>query len=446
MNQKKSLLTTVLSIAIPVTLQCMLQSSFSIVDQIMIGQLGEASVAAIGLAGKFFGIYTVLVNAAASIAGIMISQYLGAKKQDEVNTSVSLGVTISIFLSIVFLLFAIFIPEKILSFYTQDSELFLPGAEYLMIISFSAIPVALTSIISSLVRCLEKATLPLYATIVSAVVNTVLNYLFIFGKLGFSPMGANGAAIATLVSHCVNMIFILVCVVFLYKKRGICYKFSLKLSKESLKQYLYMLVPLLVNEFVWILGENIYASIYGHIGTVACAAMTITYPIQGLLVGGLSGFSAAASIIVGKDLGKGDMIKAYEDSKKIIIYAVIGSALVSIFLIIIQDFYVSLYKIEDTTRDTAIKLLTAFAVICSVKVMNMVLGGGIIRSGGETKITLLIDLIGTWCFGVPLGLITAFVFNLSIEKVYFILSQEELVRLIISFFVFRRKKWMKQIS
>ena len=211
-------------------------------------------------------------------------------------------------------------------------------------------------------------------------------------------------------------------------------------------QYLGILAPILVCEFMWSLGENVYAAIYGNIGTDACAAMTMTGPIQGLMIGALSGLAQAAGILIGKSLDNEEYDKAYKDSKRLMWYGLAGSLVLSVALVLLGQFYVRIYNVEPQVRTMAYQLLVVFAIVSPVKVQNMILGGGIIRSGGKTQYVMWVDLIGTWIFGVPLGLLSAFVFDLPITYVYFILSMEEVVRLLISVVIFRKKRWMRTLE
>ena len=232
------------------------------------------------------------------------------------------------------------------------------------------------------------------------------------------------------------------------------YKSYLAADKECMeekipfnwKQYAQMLMPILICEFAWSLGENVYAAIYGHLGTAECAAMTLTTPVQSLLIGALCGISQAASVIVGKRLGNAEYDEAYSASKKLMYYGFVGSIILSVLIILTRSFYVELYQVEESTKMLAQQILVAYAVVAPFKVQNMVLGGGIIRSGGKTAYIMAVDLTGTWIFGVPLGYLSAFVLKLSIPYVYFILSLEECVRFAISVVIFRRKGWMQKLE
>lgn len=442
MNRQNSFFASVCALAVPVALQSMLQASFSIVDQIMIGQLGSVSVAGVGLAGKFASIYSVIVSAVGVVGGIMISQYLGQKNSREVRRSFSVNLLIALGLAGVFTLLCGGFPSQIMGLYTTDAPMGQAASSYLRIITATFLPIAGATLLSTLLRCMEKAQLPLYASIASAVLNTALNYVLIFGKLGLPAMGANGAAIATVISTWVNFLLMLV----MLGRNGSVLKASGRAGKFNLRQYLSMLLPILVCEFLWSLGENIYAAIYGHMGTEASAAMMLMNPVQSLVIGALCGLSQAASVIIGKKLGSREYDDAYRDSWRLIRYGFIGSVILSVLVVLASPMYVEIYQVDAAVKLLTRRILTAYALVAPFKVLNMIAGGGIIRSGGKTNYVMFIDMIGTWVFGVPLGLLSAFVWKLPIPYVYFLLSLEECVRFAITVFILRGKRWMQSLE
>lgn len=444
--KNQSFFKTVCNLAIPVAIQSMLQASFSIIDQIMIGQLGSSNVAGVGLAGKFSSIFSVLVSAIGAIAGIMISQYIGQKNKNQVKKSFYFNLIFALFVALFFTIICFAFPKQIMGLYTKDNDMLLVSAKYLMLISGTFLPIAASTLLSTMFRCIEKAHLPMYASIASAILNTVLNYILIFGKFGFNKMGVKGAAIATLISQYANFLIMLV-LIFKYNEYLKTSKDTQTIaSKFNMKQYFYILAPMLICEFAWSLGENVYAAIYGHIGTDSSAAMTLINPIQGIVIGALCGLSQAAAIITGKKLGEKDFDDAYKSAKKLMLYGFIGSIILSVLVVITNSYYVEIYEVENHVKNITKQILLAYAIVAPFKVENMILGSGIIRSGGKTKYVMIIDIIGTWGFGVPLGLISAFVFHLSIPYVYFILSLEECIRFFISLIVFKRKKWMNSLE
>ena len=179
-----------------------------------------------------------------------------------------------------------------------------------------------------------------------------------------------------------------------------------------------MLLPIVLNEFFWSVGQSVNTYVYGHLGTNELAGMSLTGAVQGLTMGALGGLSQAAGILIGKRLGS------------------------SLLLVLTRKPYVQMFNVADDVREIGADILVAFAVLMPVKVQNMILGGGILRSGGKTKYVMLIDMMGTWLIGVPLALISGLYFRLPAVWVYFILSQEELARFIVSVIMFRSRKWM----
>ena len=440
-SKKKSFLRTVCALAIPVALQSMLQASFGVVDQVMIGQLGAVEVAAVGLAGKFTGIFNVVVSAVGAVAGIMLSQYIGQKNAAASRRSLAVNLRVCLILAALFMLAGVAVPERIMGLYINDRATVETAGRYLAIVSGTFLPAAGVTMLSTYLRCMEKASLPLYAGLASAAVNTGLNWILIFGRLGAPALGVTGAALATLLSQLVYFMVILGMYV-KYRERAE----SVPAGPFAWGQYLSMLLPLLVSESMWVLGENVYAGIYGHLGTDATAAMTLTNPVQSLAIGALCGLSQAAAILIGKRLGDGDRDMAYREAKKLLLYGLAGSLLLSAAIFFVSPLYVRIFKVETGIRELTRQILTAYAAVMPFKVLNMIVGSGILRSGGKTKYVMAIDLMGTWVFGVPLGLLSAFVFRWPIPLVYFTLSLEECVRFAVSLVVFKRRGWMNQLK
>ena len=436
---------SLIRIALPVTLQSLLQSSFSVIDQIMIGQLGSESIAGIGLGGKFASVYTVILGAVAAVAGIMAAQYVGAGNIKGLAKSFYLNLLIGSMIAGVFMTVCCLFPNGIMSLYTKDREVGEAAALYLRIYVLSFLPMAVSSMMAVVLRCIDAAVIPLLAGVFSVLLNTVLNYLLIFGKYGFPALGIQGAAIASVIAQIAALALTFLFFVKRLRSKGIRIPFDIRLAGQERMGYLGILAPILVCEFMWSLGENVYAAIYGRLGTWPGAAMTMTGPVQGLMIGALSGLSQAAGIMIGKLLGNEAYEQAYGDSKRLMKYGFAGSLMLSVLLLLTGRYYVMIYNVEPQVQALAFQILVVFALVSPVKVQNMILGGGIIRSGGMTRYVMWIDLIGTWLFGVPLGLLAAFVWKLQIPYVYFILSLEEMVRLLISLALFRKRIWMRKL-
>lgn len=444
--KKSPYLCAMLTIAIPVSIQSLFQASLSIVDQVMVGQLGENAIAAVGLGSRFPNIFIITLNAIGAATSIMVSQFWG--KKDKVNIARSFGGNLFIGLAItmIFSMLSFIFSEQVLSCYTKDAEVIKLGSKYLNTIAVGYIPILLITMYSSVLRSTEHVKLPMYAGIFGILMNTILNYILIFGNFGFKPMGLQGTAYATNITRILEALILFVCI---YAKK---YPGAFKLKEMSnlsinfIKKIMIISTPIVINEFLWALGETMYSIIYGRIGTTEVAAMTLTFPIQSLSIGLFSGISVATGIMLGNKLGKNENDQAFSYSKKFVLLGITGSAIFGVLLIIFAKLYVVVFNISYDLKDCTLKLLIMFALILWIKVSNMIIGGGILRSGGQTKYTLYLDMFGTWVIGIPMGFISAFILKLPIEWVYLLLSSEELVRLIIGLKLMYSRKWMANIT
>lgn len=445
-SKTKQYMKEILMIGLPVTLQSIFQASYSFVDQLMVGTLGTVSIAGSGLGGKFSSLVTFTLNAVAAVATVLIAQYHGNKDEKGISKSFTTCSFIAVLVAMLFVLPGFFCPGFLMGIYSDETEVVLVAADYLRVIAISYLPMTTTLMLSALFRSVEKSKYPMYVSVLAVFANMFFNWIFIFGKLGCPRLGIVGAAFGTLISRLLEAVVLLLILLHLNRKNFMHVRLMGLWDLKFYAKISVIVFPILLNEFSWSVGENIYAAIYGRLGKDALAAMTLTNPLQGLFIGMFSGLSSAAVVMVGKRLGQNDKEEAFFISKFLIKAGFIGSFIISAVLVVLVPFYVRLYNIEPEVAKITCYIVYALAAVIFAKILNMILGGGIIRSGGDTKITLIIDLIGTWIFGVPLGLLAAFVFHLPIYWVYFILSLEEVVRLVIGFIVFYRKKWMQNVT
>lgn len=443
---KKNYWKEVVQIALPITLQSILQASYSLVDQVMVGTLGTLSIAGGGLVGKFSSLVTFTLASIASVTSILVAQYHGTKDKEGISKSFFSCLYMALAVMAVFIAACLCLPDGILSIYTTDAEMIAAAVPYFIVMAVSFIPMTLTMQFSALLRSIEKSKFPLYAGMAAMFLNVIFNYIFIFGKFGMPCLGLLGAGIGTLLSRSVECIVQFLFILMLCRKKELYLHPVSILDMKQYRKISIIVLPLLFNEFSWSVGENIYAVIYGRIGTDAVAAMTLTNPLQGLFIGMFSGVSTAATVMTGKRLGRDEKDEAYSVAKYLAKLAAIGAIIVSFVLVAISNWYVGLYEVEPEVAETTKRIIFVLAVYLIVKISNMVVAGGVLRSGGKTKYTLYIDLMGTWIFGVPLGLMAAFVWKLPIEYVYAVLSFEEVMRLIVGLIIFRKKIWMDNVT
>ena len=424
----------------PIALQNLITFTLGLMDTLMVSWLGNTQMAAVTTANVPVFLLISIVFGVQSGLSILVSQYWGKRDMEHISRAIGVAAMLGTGLTVVLAAVLYLWPVEIMDLLSNNHELSVLGAPYLKLIGISYVFNMLSSLYVSARRSAEDAGFGMKLFAMSTVLNTGLNYLLIFGHGGLPALGVQGAAVASVAAQVVSCLLVYLFLAVRLRKKQWRLRFTLGFTRPELLTYAKILLPLLASEFLWSLGENVYSAIYGNIGTQACAAMTMTTPIQCLMVGALSGLSKAAAILIGKSLGTQEYDRAYRDAQRLMRCGLAASLVLSALLLVFGRLYTTIYRVEPEVRATAYLLLVVFAVISPVKVQNMILGGGILKSGGKTNYTLAIDL-----FGVPLGFLAAFVLKLPVAPVYFLLSLEECVRLALSLRLFKKRSWMQQL-
>lgn len=443
LENKESFYKTLVMIALPITLQSLLQASLTILDGLMVGQLGEQYIATIALSNRFFYIYQYIIAALVGGAAIFISQFWGKEDTKSIVKTLKIPLLIGMAVLVVFGIIVFGFPSQSIGIFTKDKSVIVDGAYLQKLYYISALPLLLTSIYATLLRSTCNVKLPMIAGIISIVLDTILNYVLIFGKFGFEALGAEGAVISTVIARWLEALILFT---FIYiKKKPFSFRitevFTYKLDKTFTKCFWKAMWPLFTLNLVYVLADTIYSRIYGLIGTNEMAAMSILFPIQGFSIGLFSGLSSATGIILGNKLGSNKTDTAVTYAKRILRISTLLTFVIAVVLVVISDFYLGLFNISADVYDKSKMLIYVAAIFLCVRVLNMIIGQGIIQSGGDTKYILFLDIIGMWCIGVPLAYLAAFVFQLPIYVVYCFVSIEEVVRLILGLRKVRSKQW-----
>jgi putative MATE family efflux protein len=436
---------TMLSLAIPIALQNLISSSLNMVDTVMIGGLGEQQIAAVGLANQIFFLLALVLFGINSGSAIFTAQFWG--KRDILNIRKVLGISLSsgVLASLIFSAGALFIPEFILSIFTEDKTVIDLGSKYLKIISFSYGITAISYCFAFASRSVGSAKMPMLVSAFSLVVNTVLNYLLIYGNFGFPDMGIEGAAIATLIARLVELILMLYLI---YRGNSVLagtFKemfsfdtgFAARLFKTS--------IPVILNEGIWSLGIVKYSIAYARIGTEAITSIQISNTIQNIFMVASMGLGNACAIMIGNRIGANENDKAIKYANMFSVIGVSLGVILGVALIAFSPLILPIFKISSQVYDTTIKILIAQSLFLCIRIYNSILIVGILRSGGDTKFSLFLELASIWLVGVPLAFIGAFVWKLPVYWVFVLVSLEEVIKAAIGIPRVVSKKWVKNV-
>lgn len=444
--QDDAYLEALKSIAVPIILQQAIASVLNAVDVLMLGQLGETSVAAVGLANQLGFLMMFVLFGTTSGAAAFISQYWGKRDIPSIRRVLGIGMSICLLASVAFLVFVQISPATALHIYTSDPQVIETGIPYLRLISLTYPLTAISFCFGMVHRSTGWVRLPTTTGIIAILIKSGLSLVLIFGWLGFPRLGVPGAAIATLIARALETTIL---VFFTYWKRlpaAASVKEMYDFNFSYLKAVLEVAFPVILNESLWSLGISTYNAIYARIGTQSIAAYNIATTIEGMAFVLFIGVTDATAIMIGNRLGAGERETAYRYGGWSLRLNLMGGLLVGGLIILASFFVPSLYNISPEAKLYARNLLIIMGACVWIRTSNMVLVVGVLRSGGDTRVGALLDVGTLWAIGVPSALLAAFVFKLEIYWVYLLVMSEELVKLLIGYWRYRSRRWMHDLT
>ena len=437
---------TLLSIAIPVTLQNLLASSFTLIDTLMIGVLGDMPLAAVGMAGKWTWFLTIVFFGFASGASVFIAQYYGADDTAGIHRTYGLMTVGTQAASALFMLIALLFPEAVVRLFSSDAETITLGASYLRIIAISYPFLALTRGGGTLLQSTGNVIIPFAGSLVSVAVNVMLNALLIFGLCGFPALGVQGAAIASLISAIVNALVVY--------GAGLAKKTLLRTGLSALRgitgcfirDFAVVSTPAMLNETMWALGNLMYSSVYGHMGTGAYASITVVRTIEELMSVAVMGLCSSCAVMIGGYIGRGDIPLAKLCARRHV-ELVIGISVVSgAAMLLLRQPLLSLFGVSQAVREDALSVLTIYAFEMTLRNVPSILVMGVFRAGGDTRYGLVIDCITLYLIGLPATAAAGLVFRLSVPMTYLIMYLSEDVFKCIAYITHMRSgKWIRPV-
>ncbi len=443
----KIFLKTMLTIAIPVAIQNLISSSLNMVDTLMISNLGSASIAGVGLANQVFFLYILLTFGINSGGAIFIAQYWGKEDIKNVNKSLGFAIMTSFILGLIFTSVALLFPKQILELFTKEIDVINSGVQYLRIVSLSYIMTAISFSYSIALRTTGKPHVPLIVSIISLGTNTLLNYILIFGKFGAPVLGVKGAAIATVIARAIEFTLLLHAVYRGNEHLNASAKELFGWDKEFIKKYISITYPVILTEGFWALGQVMYTIAYAKLGKSATASVQLTNTIQNMFFVVVKGLASACSIMVGGKIGAGEFDEAYDYAKSFIILSTVSGVILGLGLTLSADLILNLFSsLEPEVYDLARSIIIIMGLTFVIRVYNNISIVGVLRSGGNTKVAMKIDLSTVWLIGVPLAFIGSMVLKLPVYYLFLLITVEELVKAILGFPIIKSKKWIQDIT
>ena len=441
-----------LALALPMIVQNLITNSLGLVDTFMVGTMGEAPLAGVTLANIPIFVVQLMMFGFQSGSSVLISQYKGKGDLNSINRVMGLGMYSAGAVTFVFALILSFSPHQFLSLFGNDPEIIDIAVEYARIVGWSYFFDSFVQIYNGTHRAMGEPRRGMYILCVSMVVNTFLNWVFIFGKLGAPVMGAAGAALATLLARMVSFVIMVVWAV-RDKKFRIELSLLLRPGREMGRRFVQIATPVVLNETLWSLGTSMYPTIMGHMdgSKEILAAYAIAGNIGNLCSVGIFAIAGTAAILVGQEVGSGNKEQARSLGGLLSTIAclfglVMGLIFLGLLHLVIIPYLYPLFELSGRAASICTMMLTVVFLSMLLRAFCTTNIVGVLRGGGDVRMATIIDVGPLWVVAVPLAALCGLVLDLGVLWVYLCIALEELTKCILGWLRYRSGAWVRDVT
>lgn len=438
-------LKKLLAIAIPVALQNLLTTTASMVDTMMVAPLGELSVAALGLCSQFSSLLFSCYWGFVAGGMLFFSQYWGAGDDEGIERSYGFTLTAMMIVAFTFCGLCVFAPELIMRLYTDKESIREIGVQYLRIVGFAYVMQVFSTAMSALLRSTERVRIPMMASILSVATNLFLNWVFIFGHLGAPAMGIRGAALATTIAAFVNASAILI----MSRAVGYPYLFAVKAhfkwTRGHFATFMRKCFPILCNEFLIGIGNMLINVTLGRQPEHVIAALAVFRTLEGLVIAFFTGFSNAASVLVGTCVGAGKLDEAYDRAKRLV-YLCSGFILLVAFMIFeLRLPILTKMGLSGASYEAGTRFLLIYLPVCVIRMGNW-MQNDTYRSSGDAVTGTVLEIVFMYALLLPCMLCAGFVWKLPYWVIFLFCYIDEPIRYVLMQIHLYSGRWIRPVT
>lgn len=441
----KIFISKLLHITLPIAFQNLMLASVAAADAIMLGFLNQNSMSSVSLATQIQFIQNMIVFAIVSVESILGAQYWGKKDTVSVSKIFAISLKLSITTSFFFFIGCIFFPRQLMLIFTNEESLILLGMDYLKIAGWSYLLTGISQCYLTLMKISDHPTQTATISSICVLVNIILNAIFIFGFFGLPPMDVKGAALATLFSRIIELIW---CITISYKKNYIHLNFNHFFSKHKILfiDFVKCLLPLIGASLFWGIGFTSYTAFMGHLGTDSAAANSVAAVIRDLLCCLCNGICTAAGIMVGNELGAGNLEKGKIYGDRIFKLSMLCGIIITLLTFASTPILSKIIKLTDKATIYFIQMMIILSIYMFGRTVNTIVINGIFAAGGDTLFDMYSLAVCMWGLAVPLAALGAFVFHWPIYLVYACTCIDEVGKIPWVIHHYKKYKWVKDLT
>ncbi len=446
MTKDKDFYKSLIKLAIPIALQNLVTFLVGLSDNVMVGALGDSAISGVYMGNQIQTLLQVFSGGIEGAVLVLSAQYWGKRDVSSIKKIVSLGLRFTAIFGLLLSVVSISAPSFVISLFTDAPEVVKAGAEYLRTVAFSYVFFSLTQALIAAMRSVESARIGLYVSLVSFGVNTALNYILIFGKLGAPALGIRGAAIATLVSRIIEFLLMLTYTLTVDKKL----KFSLRdlflSDKYLLRDFIKYGTPIVAGQLVWAVNMLASSAIMGRQSSSGViAALSVASTLHNLAYVVMNGMSGAVGIITGTTIGRGEekLMREYAKTTQILFIAL--GLITGGTLRLLRDPYIGIYNISPEAVAQAQKLINVISVTIIGTCYQAACLFGLVKSGGDISFVFKNDLIFVFLIVLPSALIAS-ALRAAPWVVFAALKCDQILKCVVAAVKINRFDWMKNLT
>jgi putative efflux protein, MATE family len=444
--REKAFYKSLLAIALPIAMQNLIMFAINMADTVMLGRLGEVYLSASTLANQAGFIFLLFIFGVGSGTNVMAAQYYGKGEIQEIHRVMALMYRLVCAGGVVFVLLAQIWPQQIMQIFSTDAEVIAQGARFLRVVSLSYLPAGISSATMIVQRSVGNVGICVAVYLASLLTNVLGNWILIFGNLGAPALGIEGAAIATVIARCVEMVIALGYVLCAEKKLRFRLAYLRQPVRRVLPEYIRTAFPVIFNELLWGLGASVIAVVIGRLGTAATAAYSITSVLGQLVTITIFGVGNAAAVLIGNTVGAGEYERAKEYARTMLVIALLLGIIGALVVLLLKDFAVSLYNITPLARAHAGQMLYVYAGMALFKSLAAVSLIGVLRGGGDSRFVLVMDVVFMWTISIPLAYFAGHVWGAPVWIVYLAVQIDEVLKSLAGITRVLRGRWINDIT
>lgn len=434
------------SLYIVLVLQNVITLSVNLADNMMLGAYSEMSLSGVAAVNQIQFIFQQIITALGDGMVILSSQYWGKGRTEPMKKIAVMAMHFGIAAAVLLLTAVSLLPSQILGLFTNEPAIVTEGIKYITLIRFTYLFFAVTQILLATLRSTEVVKIAFWLSVMALVVNCGINYVLIYGKFGFPEMGVTGAAVGTLVARVMEAIVVIVYMVRKEKKLRLHLRDYLHFDTTLFADYAKVTSPILLIQGLWGVNTAMQTAILGHMTAAAIAANSMASNLFLMVKSMAIGASSAASVIIGKAIGAGDLtvVKKYAKTlqKMFICIGMIGG----VILFFLRVPVLGLYNLSPEAKELANTFLIILSVVCVGMSYQMPTNIGIIRGAGSASFVVKVDLISIWGIVIPLSFIMAFVVKASPAVVVCCLNADQIFKCIPAFIKVNYGTWIKKLT